>query len=97
MKKLNLILLFVLGTIVLNLSSCKKKYSGCCKYAVIVTDSIYNNDQHSYSVDKCLSDVDKSETTVMSDQFDFVSQGKNNYANGHYYITGTGCLFTKNK
>ena len=97
MKKLNLILLFVLGTLVLNLSSCKKKYSGCCKYAVTYVTPDYAST--SFSVNKCLSDAEEGEVKPIVSQYTSMKDGEGITvgSNWEYKFTDNGCTFTKVK
>ncbi len=92
MKKFKLILLIILGIIVMN--SCKKKYSGCCKY----TQTRVNTGQQQIT-DFCENDIDEGKKDqYMSNYNDLVDkQGQSIGATWEYKITGEGCNFHKGK
>lgn len=93
MKKLNLILLFVLGTLVMTITSCKKKYSGCCKYSVVYKDTTLKN----FSENKCLSDVEYVQTEPLMENYNNLKndQGKSIGASYEYTFIDNGCSFHK--
>lgn len=94
MKKLNLILLFVLGTLVMTITSCKKKYSGCCKYSVIFTDQTQYTNLYE---DQCYSDVDKSTIDPLVSKYTYFKDKQYNTAGSYFVYTfiDNGCSFHK--
>lgn len=92
MKKLTILTLITISFIVI-FTSCKKKYSGCCKYQVHYTNPGYTD----INENQCLNDVDKIKTEGILQNYNNLkdNQGKSIGTNSEYTFIDNGCSFNK--
>lgn len=92
MKKL-IYLMFII-VLSVSISSCKKKYSGCCKY----TTTLASNNQ-ALITNYCVSDDSKESIDNHNKQYQDLVTGQYNSIGmpWEYTITGEGCNFSKSK
>lgn len=98
MKNL-LFILLTLGVLVINLSSCKKKYSGCCKYTIEYNSPDPNGLHENKDINQCESDITDSDVKSLENTYNnYKLQQSNSYGTSYQYtVSGEGCSFHKGK
>ena len=80
----------------MTVTSCKKLYSGYCKYDVTYDiKSTYKNS--SYNVNQYYTDLEKSSVENVTKDYDNLVKGQeySKTTNAAYIVTGEGCKFHK--
>lgn len=97
MKNIKLMLLFSLGLLIL--ISCKKKYSGCCKYTIHYNSPDPNGLHEDKNINQCESDIVENDTKSLENTYNnYKLQQSNSYGTSYQYtISGEGCNFHKGK
>ncbi len=99
MKKLNLMLLCVLGTLVMTVTSCKKHYSGYCKYDMITTYTSDNYYVQTRKIENYYVDIERDYKDRVVGYYNDLIKGQEHSKSTitPYIITGEGCNFHKGK